>query len=392
MANVSRALPERSSPAERSPTSMSRAGAALGSGGGDGRSQPLGGRTMDRLAAMEVFVRAVDCGSFSGAARQLHIGQPAVSKTIAQLEDRLGVRLLLRSTHGLMPTEAGRNFYCRAKRSIEEADEAELAARGAGATISGRLRFSAPLTFARLHVMPRLPAFFADHPSVDIDAYLDDHDIDLVAAGLDMALLIGRLADSAVTARKIGECQRQVIATPAYLAARGTPRNPQDLLTHEAVVYEQRDGGTAWTFRQGTSETSIAMNGRLRVSAGEGVRAAVLAGLGLAVATEWLFGPELVSGAVVSVLQNWLLPPVDLWVVFPAGRHASAKARAFARFIELEVSKSIGKGRSSDPRIWGCGSPIPLAWSESKSFDGINDQKLAATAQDTWDCALATET
>src|SRR5207248_6049071 len=120
------------------------------------------GIMMDRLAAMEAFVRVVDAGSFSGAANQLRVGQPAVSKTIAQLEDRLGVRLLLRSTHGLTPTEAGRNFYDRAKRSIEEAEEAELAARGAGATLRGRLRFCAPPTFARLHVMPRLPAFLAE--------------------------------------------------------------------------------------------------------------------------------------------------------------------------------------------------------------------------------------
>src|SRR6202023_3349064 len=114
---------------------------------------------MDRLAAMAAFVRVIEAGSFSGAAKQLHLGQPAVSKTIAQLEDRLGVRLLLRSTHGLTPTEAGRNFYERAKRSIEEAEEAELAARGAAAALSGRLRVSAPVTFARLHVIPHLPTF-----------------------------------------------------------------------------------------------------------------------------------------------------------------------------------------------------------------------------------------
>jgi DNA-binding transcriptional LysR family regulator len=148
---------------------------------------------MDRLAAMEVFVRVVDSGSFSGATRQQRIGQPAASKTIAQLEDRLGVRLLLRSTHGLMTTEAGRNFYNRAKRSIEEAEEAEMAARGAAATLSGRLHFSAPLTFACLHIMPRLPAFLAEHPSLDIDACLGDHYIDL-AAGLDVAVLPSRLA------------------------------------------------------------------------------------------------------------------------------------------------------------------------------------------------------
>src|SRR5215471_13265765 len=183
---------------------------------------------MDRLAAMEAFVRVVDAGSFSGAAKQLRIGQPAVSKTIAQLEDRLGVRLLLRSTHRLTPTEAGHNFYERAKSAIEEADEAELAARGASAALSGRLRVCGPLTFTRLHVMPALSVFLAEHPSLDVDVILDDRDPDLIAAGIEVALLIGRLADSAATARKIGLCQRKVIGTSAYFAARGVPQTPAD--------------------------------------------------------------------------------------------------------------------------------------------------------------------
>src|SRR5713101_1704889 len=163
---------------------------------------------MDRLAAMEAFVRVVDAGSFSGAAKQLRVGQPAVSKTIAQLEERLGVRLLVRSTHGLTPTEAGRNFYERAKRSIEEAHEAELAARGAAATLSGRLRVSAPVTFARLHVIPRLPIFLAEHPALDVDVVLDDRDVDLIEAGIDVALRMGDLGDSALTARKIAQSRR----------------------------------------------------------------------------------------------------------------------------------------------------------------------------------------
>jgi DNA-binding transcriptional LysR family regulator len=287
---------------------------------------------------MEAFVRVVDAGSFSGAAKQLRIGQPAVSKTIAQLEDWLGVRLLLRSTHRLTPTEAGRNFYERAKRAIDEADEAELAARGAAATLSGRLRVYGPLTFTRLLVMPRLSIFLSEHPSLDIDVVLDDRDIDLIAAGIDVALLIGRLPDSAATVRKIGQCQRRVIGTPAYFAARSVPQTPADLLTHRAIVYEQRDGGAIWTFRQGTSETTVTVNGRLRVSAGEGIR--VLAGLGLAIGSEWLFAPELKSGAVISVLDDWSLPTVDLWAVFPTGRQASAKARAFASFVESQMSIS----------------------------------------------------
>jgi DNA-binding transcriptional LysR family regulator len=304
---------------------------------------------MDRLAAMEAFVRVVDAGSFSGAAKQLRVGQPAVSKTVAQLEDRLGARLLMRSTHGLAPTEAGRNFYERAKRAIEEADEAELAARGAAATLSGRLRFCGPLTFTRLHVMPPLSSFLAEHPSLDIDVVLDDRDIDLIAAGIDVAVLIGRLADSAMTARKIGQCQRRVIGTPAYFAARGEPQIPADLLAHQAIVYEQRAGGATWAFRQGTSETTVTVSGRVRVNAAEGVREGVLASLGLAIGSEWLFAPELKSGAVISVLDDWALPAVDLWALFPTGRQASAKARAFAGFIESQMAirgfSASGSGR-----------------------------------------------
>ena len=205
------------------------------------------------------------------------------------------------------------------------------------------------LTFTRLHVMPALPIFLTEHPALDMDVVLEDRDLDLVAAGIDVALLIGQLADSAVTARKIGQCQRRVIGTPAYFEAKGVPRTPADLLAHQAIICTQRDGGANWIFRQGTSETTVTVNGRRRVSATEGVREGVLAGLGFSIASEWAFAPELKSGAVTSVLDNWSLAPVDLWAVFPTGRQASAKARAFASFIESQMSMSgfsaSGSGR-----------------------------------------------
>ena len=295
---------------------------------------------MDRLAAMETFVRVIEAGSFSGAAKQLRVGQPAVSKTIAQLEDRLGVRLLLRSTHGLKATEAGRNFYDRAKRSIEEAEEAELAARAAAATLSGRLRICAAVTFARLHVMPRLPIFLAEHPVLDVDVVLQDGDIDLVEAGIDVALRMSPLRDSTLTGRKIGYCQRRVVGTPAFFAAKGLPQTPTDLVAQQAIIYEQRLGGATWTFRQEATEASVTVAGRVHVTAAEGVREAVFAGLGFAIASEFMFAPELKSGAVISVLDDWSLPPVDLWAVFPTGRQASAKARAFASFMESQISDS----------------------------------------------------
>lgn len=290
---------------------------------------------MDRLAAMEAFIRVVDAGSFSAAARQMRVGQPAISKTIAQLEARLGVRLLLRSTRGLTPTEAGRSFYERAKRSLEEVEEAEHAARGAATALTGRLRVGAPVTFTRLMVIPRLGAFLAAHPALDIDIVLDDRPIDLIEEGIDVALRMGQMPDSGLAARRIGECRRLVIGTPEYFAVQGVPRTPVDLLSHQVVIHELRGSGrTAWTFRRGEEQAPIVIGGRLRISAAEGVRESVLAGLGLAIASEWMFGGELASGAAVSVLDDWQLTPVGLWAVFPTGRQAGAKARAFADFVE----------------------------------------------------------
>jgi DNA-binding transcriptional LysR family regulator len=225
--------------------------------------------TIDRLSAMEAFVRVIEAVSFSRAATQLRVGQPAVSKTIAQL-DRLGVRLLLRSMHSLTPTEAGRNFYVRAKRSIEEAEEAELAARGAAATLSGRLRICAAVTFARMHVVPRLSLFLATHPALDIDIVMQDGDKDLVASGIDVALRMSPLRELTLPARKIATCRRSVMATPAYLAEHGRPKNPSDLREHQAVVYEQRLGGPTWVFRKGNTEGSGTMAGRVYLSAAEG--------------------------------------------------------------------------------------------------------------------------
>ena len=274
---------------------------------------------MDRLAAMEIFTRVIETGSFSAAARQLRVGQPAVSKAVAQLEERLGVQLLLRSTGGLTPTEAGQNFYERAKRAIEEADEVELVGRGASASLSGNLRISAAVTFARLHVVPRLAHFLAEHPALEIGAVLGDRSIDLIESGIDVALRMGSLEDSALIARKIGQSPRRVIGTPAYFEKHGEPRAPAELTAHQAIVYYVRGGGTIWTFGRGSTESSVTVSGRVRITAAEGVREAVLGGMGLAVASEWMFAPELKRGLVKAVLEEWTLPPMELCAV-PAAR------------------------------------------------------------------------
>jgi DNA-binding transcriptional LysR family regulator len=283
---------------------------------------------------METFVSVVEAGSFSGAARRLNVGQPAVSKSIAQLEEALGVQLLLRSTRGLTPTEAGLAYYEGARRAIQEADDAANAARGAGSSLSGRLRICAAVTFARLQIVPHLPRFLEEHPALSIDVVLDDRNIDLLEEGIDVALRMGVLGDSAMTARQIGRCRRLVLGTPAYFAAAGEPKHPSDLAAHQAVVYDRTGGGETWSFRRNDARMDATVTGRLRVSAAEGVRAAVLADAGLAIASEWMFDPELASGAVIPVMTDWELPPLDLWAVYPSGRKASKKARVFAAFVE----------------------------------------------------------
>jgi len=289
---------------------------------------------MDRLAAIEIFIRVVDTGSFSAAARHSDVGQPAVSKAVAQLEEWLGVKLLLRTTRALTPTEAGTSFYLRAKRAVDETDEAVLAARGTASGLSGKLRVSAAVCFARLHIVPRLPEFMKEHPSLDLELVLDDRNIDLVDEGIDVDLRMGVLADSNMTARRIAEASRRIIGTPDYFKRHGIPRAPSDLLAHQAVIYTRDGGGEDWTFRKETAEVSVKMQGRLKITATEGLRAAVFAEMGLAIASEWAFTPELKSGAVVSVMDDWVLPSISLSAVYPTGRLASTKARLFTAFVE----------------------------------------------------------
>jgi DNA-binding transcriptional LysR family regulator len=302
---------------------------------------------MDRLAAMEALVLVVDTGSFSAAARRLNVGQPAVSKLIAQLEERLGVKLLVRTTRGLTATEAGLNYYERARRSIAEADEAELAARGAGTSLAGKLRVAAAVTFARIHLMPRLSEFLQRHPDLQIEIVLDDRVVDLVQEGIDVALRMGRqLEDSSLTVRHIASAPSVVVGTPIYFAQVGEPTVPADLAAHQAVIYDQRGGGADWTFRRDGAEFTVVLKGRLRISAAEGVRAAVLANAGLAITSEWMFAPEIADGTVKVVLQDWILPRIDLWAVFPAGRTATTKARTFTQFVQDVMSGAANSGSS----------------------------------------------
>ncbi|MNS82883.1 HTH-type transcriptional regulator DmlR [compost metagenome] len=289
---------------------------------------------MDRLTAIETFIKVIETGSFSTAARSMGVGQPTVSKAIATLEQRLSVRLLLRSTRGLTPTDAGEAFYQYAKRIMLDVEEAEHVAYREGTSLTGRIRVSTDVTFARLHIIPAIGRFLDKHPQLSLDVILDDRSVDPLEEGVDVALRVGSLANSGVIARKLGEARRLIVGSPEYFATAGVPTTPAELASHHFIVSSQKGDDRLWTFRKGEAETSLSFSGRLSVNATEGVREAVLAGTGLGVVSEWTFERELRCGLVRPVLEDWRLPQCELWAIIPAGRMASAKARAFVGFVQ----------------------------------------------------------
>jgi DNA-binding transcriptional LysR family regulator len=212
--------------------------------------------------------------------------------------------------------------------------------RDSGEASPGRLRVSAPVTFARLHIVPILPNFLAAHPGLALEMTGTDKRDGLAGAGLDIVLFKGLLPDRAHTARKIGECPRVVVGAPSYFARAGEPLSPDELSDHEAVIDDRITGGVEWMFQRGSIAALTTLKGRLHVTAAEGVREAVFAGLGFAVASEWMFAPELVTGRVRAVLQDWRLPTISLWAHFPKVQGTNPTAYAFADFIEREISKS----------------------------------------------------
>lgn len=288
---------------------------------------------MDRLGAMAQFVRVVEAGSFSAAARALGQGQPAISKAVAQLETRLGVRLLNRTTRALTLTDAGRAFYDRARTALDAAEEAEAAARGAGAALSGRLRVCAPVTLARLHIVPSLPAFLSAHPALDIDLILDDRRIDLIEEGIDIAVRAGPLPDSSMVATHIAAGRRMVVASGGFWASRPPVTQPSDLTTLPFIAYGPAPGGTDWILTKDCRTELARFTPRLRTSALEGLREAMLAGIGFGIASEWITRDARAATQLDARLPDYELPAIDLWAIYPAGRQASARARAFAAHV-----------------------------------------------------------
>nr|WP_208295245.1 LysR family transcriptional regulator [Serratia plymuthica] len=292
-----------------------------------------------KFSDLETFICVCETESFTAAARRLNVGQPAVSKAVARLEQQLNTRLMLRSTHGLRPTDAGQQLYQRAKRILNELAETESLVREGGAGLSGRLRVSSAAVFARIVALPDLTAFLQANPRLGIDLLLDDGNLSLIEEGVDIALCTGSLDDSSFTARKLGEIEQCVMGTPAYFSSAGVPLRPEDLAQHEMVVYQRRSGAENWSFSRHGETRALRLQGRMRVNAAECLRELVLSGFGATVAGEGLFRSELQSGAIMKVMTDWQLPPLELWAVFPGGHFAPAKARAFADVVQQALCR-----------------------------------------------------
>jgi len=299
----------------------------------------------DRLLQLALFVRTVESGSFSKAAREFGLSQPSVSRAIATLERRLGVKLLIRTTRQVSATDAGEALLGRARDALLAVDDAESAARGAD-RLSGVLRVALPPEYAVRRIVPLLPAFFARHPELMIDLMMSDRYENLIAEGADLALRIGDLPDSSFVARKLESARRLFVAAPSYLARRGAPMKLADLTRHDLISGPMGAGDETWVARRDGRIERQDVSPRIRTRSATGVVACAAAGLGVASASMWMCAAALASGEVVEVLAGYALDPVQAYVVFPAGRRPSQRARAFSDYLEQALATGEEKAPS----------------------------------------------
>ena len=290
---------------------------------------------MDRLMAMQVYVRVVETGSFSKAAREFATTQPTVTKMVAATEARLKVRLLNRNTRGVSVTESGALYFEKCKTITREADEAENIATLRQNQTQGLLRVGTSVAFGRRVVVPLALDFMAQHPQVQLDLSFEDRYTDLVAQGIDVAIRMGKLADSSLGARFLGANPWLVVAAPKYLRKHGTPRTSADLANHAALIYSSVLGDDVWRLSTPGGETvTVPVVGRLRSNNLSAVLAAARSGLGLAAMPRYVAADSLASGHVVEVLRDHSLPEQEIHAVFPSPKLVPGKVAAFVAFLQ----------------------------------------------------------
>ncbi len=285
---------------------------------------------MDHLAELDIFARVVTAGSMSAAGRELGLSPPVVSKRIKSLEERLGTRLLQRTTRQLTLTESGKGFYERVVAILASVEEAEAWVSRRAATARGTLRVSAPTSFGRMHIAPHLVAFLAAYPEITIDLSLSDQFVDIVAEGYDLAIRIADLADSSLVAKRLAPNHRVLCATPGYLTTHGTPLALANLSEHRLLLHN----ADHWRLESAEGPASVRVESVVRTNSSEVIREAVLAGMGIALRSTWDVGPEIDSGKLLIVLPEWHASSrVAVHAVYPSRRHLAHKVRVFMDYL-----------------------------------------------------------
>ena len=293
---------------------------------------------MDRITGIQLFIRIVETGSFSKASADLGVTQPTATKHVAALEEHLGARLLHRSTRGVTPTEVGSLYYDKCKLIVQELEEADNLATLVQSRLGGTLRVSTSVAFGRRVLIPLTLRFMREHPELAIDLSFDDRYVDLVEQGVDLAVRMGRLADSSLGARHLGMNPWVLVASEAYLKEHGTPQEPEALAGHDCLVYSSVMGDDHWSFAQPDGSTlSVRVRGPLRSNNLSAVLAACRAGHGLAL-LPWYVARESVSDGIVQpVMPEIALPAQDVHAVFPSPKRVPAKVRAFIDFLHTAL-------------------------------------------------------
>lgn len=289
---------------------------------------------MDRVTGLHLFIRVVETGSFSRGALELGITQPTATKAVAATEKRLGARLLHRSTRGVTPTEIGALYYERCKQIAREIEEAENLATLRQSRVGGTLRINSSVAFGRRIMVPLVLRYMAENPQVVIDLGFDDRYVNLVEQGVDVALRMGRLADSSLGARYLGTNPWLMVASPAYLKQRGSPRRASELGRHDCLIYSSVQGDDRWNLiRPDGSSTSVRVKGPLRSNNLSAVLAAARRGMGLAILPWYVARESLAEGSVVEVLADHRLPTQELHAVFPSPKLVPSKVTHFIAWM-----------------------------------------------------------
>lgn len=290
---------------------------------------------MDRLQAMEMFVRVVETGSFSKAAKEFSTTQPTVTKQIAATEARLKVRLLNRNTRGVSLTESGALYYEKCKSIVRDAEAADNIVKLRQDQAQGLLRIGTSVAFGRRVLVPLALDFMASHPQMQVDLNFEDKYSDLVAQGLDVAVRMGKLSDSTLGARFLGMNPWVLAASAKYLKKHGVPRKPGDLSAHDALIYSSVQGDDVWRlFSRKGEPATVQVTGRLRSNNLSAVLAAARGGLGVAALPRYVAADSLESGHIVEVLKEYALPEQEIHAVFPSPKLVPGKVQAFVAFLQ----------------------------------------------------------